>query len=287
MAYRFSFMRSSSLFFSLVLLLFLFGIEMGMETCEAQSDVFQSGKGRIEGRVVVGKSYIPNALISAYKDNRLICKSRADSDGVFLLAHLPAGNYKIKAVTPYNDVLISKSIIVKNTDLVASNCDEFFLAHRIVNATTGKVYADTLLNHEVDSIVVHKREREMLVFGRGVLLKVYHICLGFSPTGAKHFEGDGKTPEGKYKISCKNPGSEYHKSLCISYPDKTDRDNARKAGKSPGGNVRIHGLPNGVSAHKEDYIHEDWTWGCIALTNEEIDDLYVHTKDQTPIVLLP
>ena len=255
-------------------------------SCLAQSDTVQRGRGIIEGRVIYNRSYIPNASIRAYEGNRLMARAKADTDGIFRLLHLPAGNYKVVAITGYNDVLMSKTLAVRNTDLLTTECDEFFLA-QAKPKTSKKKYADTLLKQVVDSVVVYKKRREMAVFGSGRLLKVYHICLGFTPVGAKHFQGDGKTPEGNYTLSCKNPYSQYHKSLCISYPNKDDREFAHKAGKQPGGDVMIHGLPNGEGSRKDEYVADDWTWGCIALNDEEIDDLYAHVHERTPIMLLP
>ena len=264
----------------------MFALTWAASPCTAQSDTAARGAGSIEGRIIYNQSYIPDAGVSAYGGNRLMARTIADSDGLFRLEHLAAGSYKLVAITTYRDVLMSKTIMVGNGFSLATECNEFFLA-KAKPKTIMKKYSDTLLKQTVDSIAVFKKQREMGVFGAGKLLKTYHVCLGFTPVGAKHFEGDGKTPEGRYAITCKNRYSEYHKSLCISYPNGRDRDFARKAGKSPGGNVMIHGLPNGEGNRKQDYIDDDWTWGCIALTNEEIDDLFEHVADNAPILLMP
>lgn len=135
----------------------------------------------------------------------------------------------------------------------------------------------------VDKIVVLKSKRQLLAYSHGALVKTYTVALGGNPVGAKQYEGDNKTPEGIYTINDKNPYSAYHKNLGVSYPNKQDIANAAKAGKSAGGEIKIHALRN-----DRGYIHKfqrwkDWTYGCMALTNEEIDDLYAHTPVGTVI----
>ena len=140
-------------------------------------------------------------------------------------------------------------------------------------------FHDGPLTEQVDSIVVVKRYRHMYVFNNKKLLKVYKICLGTSPTGHKHFQGDRKTPEGLYHINDKNAYSMAHKSLGISYPNEDDRKYARKAGKPTGGDVKIHGTLNGEEASEEEWAKSDWTWGCIAIRNKEIDRSEEHTSE--------
>ncbi len=143
------------------------------------------------------------------------------------------------------------------------------------------------LTEQVDSIVVVKHFRHMYVFSNKKLLKVYNICLGTAPIGHKHFQGDRKTPEGLYYINDKNPNSMAHKSLGISYPNDEDRKYARKAGKATGGDVKIHGTLNGEEASEEEWAKSDWTWGCIAIRNKEIDELYDHIVVGAPILIMP
>lgn len=138
-----------------------------------------------------------------------------------------------------------------------------------------------------DRLVIEKSARRLNAFSEGKCLKSYKIALGSQPVGDKEFEGDGKTPEGRYHISSKNPNSKFHKSLGISYPDKADIENARKLGKPPGGDVMIHGLMNGFGFVGKLHRQRDWTLGCIALTNEEIDELYDAVDTGTPIEINP
>lgn len=139
----------------------------------------------------------------------------------------------------------------------------------------------------VDSVVVLKSKRELHVFAKGKRLKVYHVALGTHPVGHKQYEGDGKTPEGLYTINDRNPNSDYHKNLGISYPNAADRDSALAKGLSPGGDVKIHGLRNGFGAIGNMHRTRDWTAGCIAVTDEEIDELYRAVKIGSPIRIKP
>ncbi|MFN8260338.1 MAG: L,D-transpeptidase family protein [Chitinophagales bacterium] len=137
----------------------------------------------------------------------------------------------------------------------------------------------------IDSLVVYKSERIMLVFCAAVKVKSYKIALGQNPVGHKQFEGDSKTPEGIYFIDAKSAVSKYHKNLNISYPNAKDIEFAAAQNKRAGGDIKIHGLPNGYD--EKNYERSDWTLGCIGLTNTEIDELYKHVKLGCPIVILP
>ncbi len=143
------------------------------------------------------------------------------------------------------------------------------------------------LSKQVDRIIVYKQKREMHVFAKDTLLKIYRIALGANPIGHKQFQGDMKTPEGTYTINGKNPNSAYHLNLGISYPNQADRENAKKHGKSPGGDIKIHGLPNGMGHIGKTHILSDWTHGCIAVSNEEIEELYKHVPLGTSITIYP
>ncbi|RZL37692.1 MAG: hypothetical protein EOO96_04545 [Pedobacter sp.] len=139
----------------------------------------------------------------------------------------------------------------------------------------------------IDSLVVDKSENRMIVFEQGKLLKTYKVSFGANPVGHKEFEGDEKTPEGIYIINDKNPNSGYYKNLGVSYPNKADMENAKKVGKPAGGDIKIHGLRNGIG-----FIHKfqrwfNWTNGCIALTNNEVDELYSSVKIGARINIKP
>jgi murein L,D-transpeptidase YafK len=138
-----------------------------------------------------------------------------------------------------------------------------------------------------DLLKVEKSKRLLHAFSGGKCIKTYRIALGQQPVGHKEFEGDGKTPEGTYQISLKNRNSRFHKSLGISYPDKKDIEHARQLGKPPGGDVMIHGLMNRFAFLGKRHRMQDWTLGCIAVTNEEIDELFYAVNIGTPIEIKP
>jgi murein L,D-transpeptidase YafK len=139
----------------------------------------------------------------------------------------------------------------------------------------------------IDKIEVYKSKRRMHVFSDGVLLKTYTISLGRNPIGHKELEGDCKTPEGIYTINARNPHSGYHKNLGISYPNADDLENARKLGKPAGGAIKIHGLRNGSGMISKLHRWKDWTAGCIAVTNSEIDELYKAVEPNAEIRIFP
>lgn len=140
----------------------------------------------------------------------------------------------------------------------------------------------------VTSIQVHKADRKMYLLHNDKVLESYDIKLGGQPVGAKQYEGDGKTPEGVYYISHKNPQSTYHLSLGISYPNSEDRANAEAAGKPPGGDIFIHGGPPRKANGKARKVsREDWTAGCIAVTDREVEQVYSMIRPNTPILILP
>lgn len=139
----------------------------------------------------------------------------------------------------------------------------------------------------VDRIIVNKARRELLLLHGESVLRTYRIALGRNPVGPKAEEGDGKTPEGRYSIDRRNPNSRFHLSLHISYPNDSDRERACARGVDPGGDVMIHGLRNGEGHIGEAHRETDWTRGCIAVTDEEMDEIWDLVEDGTPIEINP
>jgi murein L,D-transpeptidase YafK len=135
---------------------------------------------------------------------------------------------------------------------------------------------------EVTYVIVNKEQRRMMLLHHDKVLEAYKIRLGFAPIGHKTFEGDGRTPEGLYRIDRRNPNSKFHLSLGISYPNQTDREVANALGKQPGGDIFIHGQKDPRKKDKS-----DWTWGCISVTNKQIEDVYAMVRDGTPIAINP
>lgn len=138
-----------------------------------------------------------------------------------------------------------------------------------------------------DRLVLEKSKHTLTAYSNGVAVRVYYVALGREPRGHKQFQGDMKTPEGKYTINDKNPNSAYRKNLGLSYPNKADREFARQQGKNPGGDIKIHGLAQHFAHMGAAHRQTDWTYGSIAVTNPEIDELFARTPVGTPIEILP
>jgi murein L,D-transpeptidase YafK len=141
---------------------------------------------------------------------------------------------------------------------------------------------------KADKIVVIKGKRVMLLLNNGEILKAYRISLGKHPVGHKTFQGDQKTPEGTYVIDSRISDSKFYLALHISYPNDADIKNAQELGVDPGGDIVIHGLPNGLG-RKIGKLHRmsDWTGGCIAVTNSEMEEIWQLIPDRTAIEIKP
>ena len=138
-----------------------------------------------------------------------------------------------------------------------------------------------------DRIVIRKSERMLFLEQDGRVFREYSVSLGMNPIGHKQRRGDKRTPEGSYVISYHLPGSTFYKALLISYPNRDDIREARRKGYDPGGLIMIHGLPEAAKGNEEDFFQRDWTDGCIAVTNDVIDQIWNLVKDGTPIDILP
>ena len=140
---------------------------------------------------------------------------------------------------------------------------------------------------QADQVVLVKSARRLYFYSGPLLVRSFPVALGFEPEGPKRVLGDGRTPEGPYLLDRRREPSEYHRSIHISYPNGEDRARARAQGSSPGGGIMIHGLPNGYGDIGADHTTADWTDGCIAVTNEEMDEIWDLIDDDTPIHILP
>ena len=138
-----------------------------------------------------------------------------------------------------------------------------------------------------DRVLVFKKDRTLQLLSRGKVIKSYKIALGSDPIGPKTRQGDHKTPEGIYVLDSRNARSQFYKSIHISYPSPSDRAAARKKGVSPGGDVFVHGLPNGYGFVGASHRLKDWTDGCIAVTNQEIDEIWAAVPNGIPIEIRP
>lgn len=141
---------------------------------------------------------------------------------------------------------------------------------------------------KADLVVVYKGKRVLQLKREGRILKSFTIALGRDPRGPKRMEGDGRTPEGVYTLDWRNPRSEFYRSIHISYPHPTrDTVHAARWGVDPGGLIMLHGLPNGLHARHVGHPRTDWTDGCIAVTNEEMDEIWARVEDGTTIIIYP
>jgi murein L,D-transpeptidase YafK len=142
-------------------------------------------------------------------------------------------------------------------------------------------------NFIADSMVLAKGQRQLTLYYRGQEVRKYGVALGKNPTGDKLRRGDGRTPEGLFFIEGRNPQSKYHLSLRISYPDVAHRTYAAKHGLSAGGDIMIHGLPRAFAMIGALHRQQDWTEGCIAVTNEEIEEIWRAVPDGARILIKP
>jgi murein L,D-transpeptidase YafK len=140
-----------------------------------------------------------------------------------------------------------------------------------------------------DQVVVKKSEHKMQLLKAGHVVREYRINLGDNPYGHKQRQGDERTPEGEYLLDWRNPRSLYYKSIHVSYPNAEDRAAAQARGFDPGGMVMIHGRPSYIDSPRilAEYDNRDWTNGCIAVKNAEMDEIWMAVRDGTPIRILP
>ena len=144
-----------------------------------------------------------------------------------------------------------------------------------------------LRTEPADKVLIEKNERRLTLLSMGEVIKTYKIALGGDPVGPKERQGDNKTPEGTYIIDSRNSNSEYHLSLHISYPNEKDKMRAKELGVSPGGNIMIHGIKNGLAWVGASHAEVDWTKGCIAVSDEEMEEIYRLVPNGTIVEIRP
>jgi murein L,D-transpeptidase YafK len=139
----------------------------------------------------------------------------------------------------------------------------------------------------IDHVVVYKGDRKLVLLSQGKEVKTYRVALGGDPAGPKTRQGDHRTPEGSYVLDSRNPNSHFYKAFHISYPNSKDFTSAKKQGVRPGGDIMLHGLPKDYAWVGKAHSLHDWTDGCIAVTNEEMDELWKFVPVGTPIEIKP
>ncbi len=148
-------------------------------------------------------------------------------------------------------------------------------------------FAETPAHHAVDRVVVYKRDRRLVLLSKGQEIRWYKVALSSEPIGPKTRQGDHKTPEGSYILDSRNPNSQFYKSLHVSYPNSKDVAAAKKLGVSPGGDIMVHGLPKKYAWLGKSHTLHDWTEGCIAVTDQEMDEIWKMVRVRTPIDINP
>jgi L,D-peptidoglycan transpeptidase YkuD (ErfK/YbiS/YcfS/YnhG family) len=204
-----------------------------------------------------------------------------------------------------NVILKDKTIAAQQTHIetlkqeVKSNQNEIVTLQNKIEAleqeVRSKEHENIKLQKEVfilqqgtaDKILIEKKERRLTLISKGKVLTTYQIALGGTPNGPKERQGDNKTPEGTYLIDSKNKDSRYHLSLHISYPNEKDKKRAKQLGVSPGGDIMIHGIKNGFSWVGDLHTELDWTKGCIAVTDEEIEEIGKLAPNGTIVEIRP
>ena len=163
--------------------------------------------------------------------------------------------------------------------------NEIIALQKKIDALEQKIFV--IQNGPADKILIEKKERRLTLISKNKVLKTYKIALGGNPDGPKERQGDNKTPEGTYFIDSRNKDSRYHLSLHISYPNEKDKKRAKELGVSPGGDIMIHGIKNGFSWIGDFHTEFDWTKGCIAVTDEEIEEIEKLVSNGTIIEIRP
>ncbi|MGE5700452.1 MAG: L,D-transpeptidase family protein [Deltaproteobacteria bacterium] len=156
-----------------------------------------------------------------------------------------------------------------------------------IEALEQKFFDYAIRKGSVDRILIEKSARRLMLISQGEVLKTYKIALGGNPIGPKERQGDNKTPEGTYVIDARNRDSRFHLSLHISYPNEKDKKRAKELGVSPGGDIMIHGLKNGLSSVGDAHTGVDWTKGCIAVTDQEIEEIDKLAPNGTIVEIRP
>jgi tetratricopeptide (TPR) repeat protein len=156
-----------------------------------------------------------------------------------------------------------------------------------IEALEKKIFDSAIQRGSVDRIRIEKSARRMMLISQGEVLKSYNIALGGNPVGPKERKGDNKTPEGTYVIDGRNKDSRFHLSLRISYPNERDKNRAKELGVSPGGDIMIHGIKNGFTWVGDAHTGVDWTKGCIAVTDQEIEEISKLAPNGTIVEIRP
>jgi len=191
----------------------------------------------------------------------------------------------------HNVIIKDKLITTQQTQIETSRQEvkgkenEIVALQEKIEALEQKIFA--LRTEPADKVLIKKRERRLTLLSNNEVIKTYKIALGGNPIGPKERQGDNKTPEGTYIIDSRNRDSGYHLSMHISYPNDKDKMRAKQLGVSPGGDIMIHGIKNGLSWVGASHAEVDWTKGCIAVADEEMEEIYKLVPNGTIVEIRP
>jgi L,D-peptidoglycan transpeptidase YkuD (ErfK/YbiS/YcfS/YnhG family) len=191
----------------------------------------------------------------------------------------------------HNVIIKDKIIATQQTQIETSRQEvkgkenEIITLQEKIETLEQKIFA--LRTEPADEVLIEKKERRLTLLSKGEVIKTYKIALGGNPVGPKERQGDNKTPEGTYIIDSRNRDSGYHLSLHISYPNEKDKIRAKELGVSPGGDIMIHGIKNGLSLVGASHAEVDWTKGCIAVTDEEMEEICKLVPNGTIVEIRP
>jgi len=191
----------------------------------------------------------------------------------------------------HNVIIKDKLITTQQTQIETSRQEvkgkenEIVALQEKIEALEQKIFA--LRTEPADKVLIEKKERRLTLLSNSEVVKTYKIALGGNPIGPKERQGDNKTPEGTYIIDSRNRDSGYHLSMHISYPNDKDKMRAKELGVSPGGDIMIHGIKNGLSWVGASHAEVDWTKGCIAVADEEMEEIYKLVPNGTIVEIRP
>jgi murein L,D-transpeptidase YafK len=176
---------------------------------------------------------------------------------------------------------------MRRTGIISAFLAGFVLTAIQSGAAISGTQTAFMMSAKADRVVVLKTERKLILMQGDLMLRVYRVALGRYPMGHKQQEGDARTPEGAYTLDFKLKDSDFYRAIHVSYPNERDISYARARGVEPGGKIMIHGLPNKMRATRVGHPTIDWTQGCIAVTNVEMDEIWGMVDPGTPIEIHP
>jgi tetratricopeptide (TPR) repeat protein len=226
-------------------------------------------------------------IVKDYPDSEY----RRDSQMMIFQIHNVINKDKIIAAqqtqieTSWQGVKSKENEIITLQEKIETLEDQIGTREKQIETLEGKIFA--LRTEPADKVLIEKKERRLTLLSKDEVIKTYKIALGGDPVGPKERQGDNKTPEGTYIIDSRNSNSGYHLSLHISYPNEKDKMRAKDLGVSPGGDIMIHGIKNGFSLVGASQAEVDWTKGCIAVTDEEMEEIYKLVPNGTIVEIRP